>query len=66
LTRTLVRPTVERVDNTVKALLDHVFSERAVAKCDLKHTVHIIPKALVLPKFCQDCCDRSKGMLSPM
>jgi hypothetical protein len=65
LTRTFVGPTMEGVNDTVKTLLDHILSERAVAKCDLKHTVDVVPEALVLPEFCQDGRHCSKGMLRP-
>jgi hypothetical protein len=59
-------PTVERVHNQLKVLFDHILIERTVAKRDLKYTVDVIPKALVLSELLQDCRNCSKGMLGPM
>ncbi len=51
LTGTLVCPTVEGINNALEMLLDHVLSKGTIAKCDLEHTVNVISKALILPKF---------------
>jgi hypothetical protein len=65
LTGMLVCPTVKGIDNALETLLHHLLSKGTIAKCDLKHTVNVVPKALILPKFCQDGCNRGKCMLGP-
>ncbi len=54
LTGTLVRPTVERINNALETILDHILSKGTITKCDVEHTVYVVPKALILPEFCQD------------
>ncbi len=61
----LVCPTVEGIHDALEMLLNRILSKWTVAKCDLKHTVNVVPKALILPEFCQDGRDCSKCMLGP-
>jgi hypothetical protein len=63
LTGTFVGPTVERVDDTLKAFLGRFISQRTVAKCDVEDTVDVIPETLILPKNFQDFRNCGKGML---
>ncbi len=59
-------PTMKCVNNALKTFIGCVLPKRAVVKCDLEHTVDVVSKALIVPKFCQDSCDSSKSMLGPM
>ena len=43
-------PTVEGVNDQVKAILGHFLTQRTVAEGDIKDTVDVIADALILPK----------------
>ena len=51
LTGMLVCPTVEGVNDALEMLLNHILLKGTVLKCDLKHTVNVVPKALILAKL---------------
>src|SRR5260221_13427487 len=57
---------MEGIDDALKAFLGHVTSKRTVVECGLEGAVNVIPEPLILPKFVQDGCDGSKGMLGPI
>jgi hypothetical protein len=65
LTGTFVGPTVERIDDTLKAFLFRFTFQRTVAKCDVEDAVDVIPETLILPKYFQDFRNCGKGMLGP-
>ena len=65
LTGMFVGPTVERIDDALKAFLGHFIFQRTVAKCDIEDAVDVIPKTLILSEHFQDFCNCSKGMLGP-
>jgi len=45
-----VGPTVEGINNQVKAILGRFLTQRTVAEGDIKDTVDVIANALILPK----------------
>jgi hypothetical protein len=51
LTGAFMGPTMKHIHNTLKMLIGCILPKWAVAKYDLKHTVDIISKALIFPKF---------------
>ncbi len=59
-------PTVECIDDTLKAFLSHFIFQRTFAKCDVEDAVDVIPETLILPEHFQDFCNCSKGMLGPV
>jgi hypothetical protein len=61
-----VSPTVERIDDTLKAFLVRFIFQRTVAKCDIKDAVDVIPKTLILPKHFQDFLNCGEGILGPV
>jgi len=60
-----VGPTVERIDDTLKAFLGRFISQRTFAKCDVEDAVDVIPETLILPKHFQDFRNCGEGILSP-
>ena len=58
-------PTVERIDDTLKAFLVRFIFQRTVAKCDIEDAVDVIPKTLILPKHFQDFLNCGEGILGP-
>ena len=65
MTGTFVNPTMERVDDTLKAFLGRFIFQRTLAKCDVEDAVNVIPKTLILPEHFQDFLNCGKGMLCP-
>ena len=62
----LMSPAVKGVDNALKTLFNHFISQRAVAKSDFECAIDIVPEALIVSKYLQDCCNSSKRMLCPV
>ncbi len=58
-------PTVECIDNALKAFLVSFIFQRTVAKCDIEDAVDVIPKTLI-PKHFQDFRNCGEGMLGPV
>ena len=58
-------PTVEHIDDTLKAFLGRFISQRTFAKCYIKDAVDVIPKALILPEHFQDFLNCGEDILGP-
>ena len=50
MTRTLVGPTVEGVNDQLEAVLGRFLSQRTVAECGIEDAVDVITDALFLPE----------------
>ena len=59
-------PTVECIDNALKAFLVSFIFQRTPAKCDIEDAVDVIPETLILPEHLQDFRNCGKGMLGPV
>jgi hypothetical protein len=65
LTGTFVSPTVECIDDTLKAFLVRFIFQRTVAKCNIEDAVDVIPETLILPEHFQDFLNCGEGILGP-